>query len=122
MRTRVDDALTLVTRSITSAITVPPPKKLIRKKSSKYPRFFFGNKAFEQFRLMRDIAERMNVFWMHHEPDFYYRQQYQRKKHKGNHKDDWAVDYRAWSPTKGQSFEIEWLDDVKSSKSVKFEV
>ena len=119
MRTRVDEALSQATRSNAPAIVSPPPTKLIRKKAAQHPRFFFGNKAFEQFRRIRDIGERMNVWWQHHEPDFDYRQQYEQRRHRGKHKDDWAVDYRAWSPTKGMSVEIEWLHDVKSSRSVK---
>ena len=98
------------------------PQKHVKKKLTRRTQIFFGNKAFEQFRHMRDVGQRMNVWWQHHEPDFYYRQLFEKRRHRGKHKDDWTVDYRAWSPTKGMSVEIEWLDDVKSSKSVKFEV
>jgi hypothetical protein len=49
------------------------PRQRIRKKLTSQTQLFFGNKAFEQFRRMRDIGERMNVWWQHHEPDFFYR-------------------------------------------------
>ena len=79
------------------------PQKRVKKKLTRRTQIFFGNKAFEQFRRMRDVGQRMNVWWQHHEPDFYYRMQFEKKKLKGKFKDDRKVDYSAWSPTKGSS-------------------
>ena len=122
MRAFADEVLTQATRSIAPAIVLPPPRKRIRKPLLRHQRPFFGNKAYEHFRRIRDVGEQIRVWQMHNESEFFYRAEFERKKLKGQHKDDWKIEYIAWSPTKGESVEIEWLHDTKSSKSVKFEV
>jgi len=78
---------------------------------------FHGNKAMQQFRCLRDIGQQMRVWQQHHEPDLFYELEYKAKKLIGKHKDDWRVDYRHWSPSKGECLELEWLQDIKSSIS-----
>ena len=39
------------------------PHKRIKKKQTRYTQIFFGNKAYEQFRRMRDVGERLMVWW-----------------------------------------------------------
>ena len=92
-------------------------KQIRKRKITKYTQIFHGNKAMQQFRLYRDIHEQMRVWQQHHEPELFYEIEYKRKKLKGKHNDDWRVDYQHWSPTKGESVELEWLQDIKSSIS-----
>ena len=94
-------------------------KKHIRKKITRWTQIFHGNKAYEQFRLLRDVGQRIRVWQQHFEPELFYELEFNRKKLKGKHKDDWQVNYWAWSPTKGESVAVEWLHDIKSSISMK---
>ena len=84
---------------------------------NRWTRVFHGNKALAQFRLLRNVGEQMKVWQQHHEPDFFYKMEYERKKLKGKFMDDWSINYTSWSPTKGETVAVEWLDDIESSKS-----
>ena len=80
---------------------------------------FHGNKACESVRRIREIGERMRLAFLFLQPEIYYQVQYEELKLKGKFKDDWGIDYTAWSPSKGESVAVEWLNDIKSSLSHK---
>ena len=68
---------------------------------------------------MRDVCQQMRVWQQHHEPALFYELEFKAKRLKGQFRDDWQVDYMAWSPTKGETVAVEWLEDIKSSLSLK---
>ena len=103
----------------TQATMTRAAKKEIAKQLPRRTKFFHGNKAYEQFRLLRNISERIKVWQEHNEPESFYEIQYQEMKLKGKYRDDWKIDYWAWSPTGGQTVAVEWLEDIKSSNTVK---